>query len=122
MGRYNYVAAHFHTGANSSGQYGYLVYATNIGGPNIDLRISQTCGDFSGAPANPACSKSNVASDGNPSINWWVKQGNVGTYCNLQPDTDYYLNVRFTNPASTVECAANQYVCPLYLVSNWGHL
>ncbi|MBO9665098.1 hypothetical protein [Dokdonella sp.] len=115
FGRYNYVGAHFNTGPNSANKYGYFIYPTNVGGPNIDLRISQTCGDFSDSPANPACSVPDKASDGSPTMRWWVKQGNVNTYCNLQPNTDYYLNIRFTNPSSTVECRASETICPVYL-------
>jgi hypothetical protein len=121
FGRYDYVAARFNPGSNHTGYYGYLTYPATGGGPNIDIRISQTCGDFSAAPSNPACSKTGVVSSGDPSIYWRVGSGNVNLYCVLQPNTNYYLNIRFTNPASTTECRASQTECPITLINNFGH-
>ena len=47
FGRTTFLAAHFNTGSHGEPNYGVLAYASNIGGPNVDIRISQTCGDFS---------------------------------------------------------------------------
>ena len=118
---HDYVGAHFHTAPDSSGLYGSFIYPTNYGGPNIDIVISRQCGDFSINTENSACSVMNHPSDGSMAMRWWVKQGNVNSYCNLQPDADYYLNIRYTDPhASTAQCYDG--VCRLYMTLNWGHL
>lgn len=118
---HDYVGAHFHTPADSAGSYGSFIYPTNYGGPNIDVVISTRCGDFDYNSENTACSVQNHPSDGQVAMRWWVKQGNRNFYCNLQPDSDYYLNIRYTNAnSSTSECYGG--VCRLYMTLNWGHL
>jgi hypothetical protein len=117
FGRTNFLAAHFNTGAHGEPTYGVLAYASNIGGPNVDIRISQTCGDFSANAANPACLVQ-AASDDSPAIRWKFGTGNTGSYCNLLPNTDYYINIKFHDPASPVECPVGSSVCPFYTVNN----
>jgi len=117
FGRTNFVAAHFNTGAHASPTSGWIIYPTNIGGPNIDIAISPTCGDFSANVPNPGCSIQNAASDDSRAISWKFTSGNTTSYCNLQPNTDYYVNIKLHDPTSPVECAASASVCPLYTLS-----
>lgn len=117
FGRNVYVGAHFNTGEGAA-TYGFLAYATNIGGPDLDIKISRQCGDFSPEPANPACTVL-AASDDSFSLRYKFTSGNTSVYCNLQPDTDYYLNIRMHDPESAVECPVSSSVCPYYSVSNW---
>lgn len=110
--RTNFLAAHFRTGATTTA-YGNFWYPLNLPGPSIDMKIGTTCGDFSPDAANPACLVTNVASADNSLVRW----GSAGNRCQLLPNTDYYVNVKFTNPNSTVECAATTTTCPLSTIS-----
>jgi hypothetical protein len=120
MARRGFVAAHFNTSNYDVPTYGSLTYPSNVGGPNIDIKISPICGDFSENTANPGCLKLGAASDDNPAIRWKFGTGNVVYYCNLQPHTDYYVNIRFSDPYSAVECPVNSVNCPLYTGNTWG--
>jgi hypothetical protein len=118
FGRRVYIGAHFNTGTSGPPMYGFLAYATNVGGPDLDIKISRQCGDFSVNEANPACTVRAV-SDDSPAIRYKFGSGNTSSYCNLQPNTDYYLNIRMHDPASPTECPVTSSVCPFYSVSNW---
>lgn len=115
--RHGFLAAHFNTGGYDVPTYGVIAYASNIGGPNVDIRISQTCGDFSEDVADPACLVQ-AASDDSPAIRWKFGTGNTGSYCNLQPNTDYYINIKYHDPASAIECPVGANACPFYTVNN----
>jgi hypothetical protein len=117
FGRTTFLAAHFNTGTHGVPNFGVIAYASNIGGPDVDIRISETCGDFSADAANPACLVT-AASDDSPAIRWKFGTGNTGSYCNLKPGTDYYLNIKYHDPASPTECPAGSSVCPFYTVNN----
>jgi len=119
--RTSFIAAHFNTG-DAGDWSGFMNYPTNVGGPNIDVTISRTCGDFSANTANPACVVLNHPSDETSVARWWFRTGNTGSICHLDPNTDYYLNIKLTNPASTVECPASAVMCPLYTTHNWSRL
>jgi hypothetical protein len=115
--RRGFLAAHFNTGSHGVPTFGVIAYASNIGGPDVDIRISRTCGDFSADTANPACLVQ-AASDDSPAIRWKFGAGNTGSYCNLTPNTDYYINVKYHEPASPIECPVGASACPFYTVNN----
>ncbi len=100
LGKTQYVGALFHVGdipptSTLSGFYKNVSYGA---GPNLDMAISTTCGDF--APPQPGCSVSNIPSADQPLVYWRMTAG--GTfYCQLTPNTSYYLNVRFHDPNTT---------------------
>lgn len=121
--RTNFLAAHFKTPANAtsgSTLNGYFIYPVNLPGPNADMKISKTCGDFSPDTSNPGCLATNVATSDEALVRWKFTPGNTAAYCILQPNTDYYVNIKFTDPNSTVECAAGSTICPLPTVHQFG--
>jgi hypothetical protein len=99
IGKAEYVGAKFHVPANVlpsvHGSFKHVMYS---GGPDLDFSISRLCGDFE--PAEEACSVSGAAADDNPMVAW--RMGPSDRYhCGLEPDTDYYVNIRFTDRATT---------------------
>ena len=98
IGKTEYVGAKFHVPANvfptASGTFKHVSYN---GGPDLDFSISRICGDFESVEG---CSASGAASDDNAMVAWRI--GASTPYrCGLEPDTDYYVNIRFTNRATT---------------------
>jgi hypothetical protein len=47
--------------------------------------------------------------------------GATSSWCTLEPNTDYYVNMIFADPASTVECVSGATTCLLSAVHNWGN-
>ena len=98
LGKTQYVAAKFNTGplgVNFSGNYINVSYGA---GPSLDMSISPACGDF--APATPGCLVTDVPSIDRGLVYWRIVNG-TNFVCPLQPNTDYYLNVQFHDPATT---------------------
>lgn len=123
--RNNFVGIHFKTPANATANStlnGFFTYPIDWNNPNADIKISTSCGDFSPNPDNPGCMATNAASSNEVMIRWKFKPGNIYAYCVLQPNTDYYVNIRLTDPASPITCApiATAGNCPLYTVHNFG--
>ena len=123
--RNNFVAIHFKTPGNATADStlnGYFTYPIDWNNPNADIKISTTCGDFTPNPANPGCVALDVASSNEVMVRWKFKPGNIGAYCILQPNTDYYVNIRLTDPGSPITCAPINTAgnCPLYTVHNYG--
>lgn len=88
-----YVAAKFHVPAGTlstlSGFYKNVSYGA---GPNLDMSISTACGDF--APAQAGCVVTDVPSNDQGLVYWrMVNPSNF--YCQLTPNTDYFLNLQF---------------------------
>lgn len=119
FGRANYVAAHFRTTADLS-LYGNFAYPESTPGPNIDLKISTACGDFSADTLNPGCVVTNAASAGQVVMNWTFVPGNRSK-CALLPNTDYYFNIKMNDPNSTVDCSAGNPLCPVELALTFGN-
>lgn len=100
LGKTQYIGALFHVGdipptSSLSGFYKNVSYGA---GPNLDMAISTTCGDF--APPQPGCSVSNVPAQDQPLVYWRMSPGGT-SYCQLTGNTDYYLNVQFHDPNTT---------------------
>jgi hypothetical protein len=99
MGKTEYVAAKFHVPADlPTTLTGTFKHVSYFGGPNVDVAISRTCGDFS--PSDAGCWVYDDPGDDQPALRWRLGTGSR-FYCHLDPDTDYFLNVRFTNPQAT---------------------
>jgi len=98
IGKTEYVGAKFHVPANvvplTNGSFKHVMYS---GGPALDFSISRVCGDFEPVEG---CSVSDAAPDDFAMVRWRIGLGNRW-YCGLEPDTDYYVNIRFTNRATT---------------------
>lgn len=106
IGREEYVGAAFHVPftAPSSlwGRFKHVIYS---GGPHIDVSISRTCGDFD--PVDPYCQAKDVDNDDSFFMTWRVS-AEMFHACTIEPDTDYFLNVRFTDPhENSPDCQAN---------------
>ncbi|MET0230152.1 MAG: hypothetical protein ABW186_04395 [Rhodanobacteraceae bacterium] len=98
LGKTQYIAAKFNTGslpANLSGFYTNVSYGA---GPNLDMSVSTECGDF--APAESGCIVTDRPSTDRILVYWRMING-TSFYCPLQPNTDYYLNIQFHDPATT---------------------
>lgn len=98
IGKTEYVGAKFHTPANVlptvNGTFKHVSYG---GGPDLDFSISRVCGDFESVEG---CSISGAAADDNSMVRWRMGTGSR-FYCGLEPDTDYYVNIRFTDRTPT---------------------
>ena len=120
FGRQTFVAAHFNTGSSPI----YLATLTdqsNIGGPDIDVVMSATCGDFSPNPTYPGCSRFSMPSDGITHFNYFSNGGNAGqNACPLDLNTDYYLNIKLHDPTSPTDCSASNPICPLFTINYWA--
>ena len=99
IGKTQYVAAKFTVPANASPSLtGFYKNVSYGAGPNLDMSISQTCGDF--APAQAGCVRTNVPAT-DQGLVYWRMSNPTGFYCALTPGTQYYLNVQFHDPATT---------------------
>jgi hypothetical protein len=104
IGRYEYVAAKFHVPPDAlptlNGTMKHVMY---WGGPPIDVSISPTCGEFN--PFGPYCSAYDVPPNDSAMLRWKLGNGQR-SYCQLEPDADYFLNIRFSDPnANSQDCA-----------------
>jgi hypothetical protein len=99
IGKTEYLAAKFHVPIDAlptlSGTFKHVSYG---GGPNVDVTISRTCGDFE--TIQQGCWVSDLPANDAPGIRWRVSSSNR-MYCHLDPGSDYFLNVRFTDPHTT---------------------
>jgi len=99
LGKTQYLAAKFHVGAAVPAAGGHYVDVSYGAGPLIDAAISQTCGDF--APAAPGCKTAAAVSSQDQPFMYWKPAPGDNFHCGLQPNTDYYFNVQFHDPATT---------------------
>jgi hypothetical protein len=99
VGKTEYVAAKFHVPIEAlptlNGTFKHVMYG---GGPNVDATISRTCGDFE--TRDEGCWVQDALANDNPMLRWRVSSSNR-FYCHLDPGSDYYLNIRFTDPQTT---------------------
>ena len=110
--RGSYFGAHFKTGAYTGINASFLA-PSGVGGPNVSMAISKACGDFAAQLPTPGCVKTNIPTSDTTMVLWKFSGNNPTGYCNLQPDTDYYVNMMFTNSTSTVECVSGSTTCVL---------
>jgi len=114
--RGSYVAAHFRT-PSASGSNGSFANPSYALGPPVTFAISRRCGDFDDYMETVGCLARDVpAADANL-VKWKFTTNAPGSWCNLQPDTDYYVNMIFADPASTERCGAQSATCQLGTVS-----
>lgn len=114
FGRTTYLAAQFHVPAGfSTTAFGQYAHANNPGGPPVTASFSKICGDFSPQPGT-GCVVQNWPDD-NSSALFWKSQSQNTSFCPLQPNTDYYLNMKLSDPATTTWCPASSATCFAYL-------
>jgi len=114
--RHAYIGAHFHTPA-SSGYNGHFSNPSFVIGPNIHMAISKRCGDFGAYLPTPGCLARDVPTADSNLVSWKFTANAPAGYCNLQPDSDYYVNIVITDPDTTVECPIDYPNCPVGTVS-----
>lgn len=109
--RTSYVALHFRTPVDPlPGLASRFVAPSANAGPNLTMAISRGCGDFGLYLPTPGCLVENVPTADVPMVYWQFADTSPQTACNLQPDTDYFVNIMQTDPASTLECTT--VLCP----------
>lgn len=128
--RTSYVGVHFKTGSNTA-MTGSFKNPTFAPGPNVVMAISTACGDFSEHLPTAGCLADHLVganpwtgiptSDANM-IQWKFTTNAPGSWCNLQPNTDYYVNMTFADHTDTgggtpPECATTATTCNLAPVS-----
>lgn len=92
---------------------GFFTHGGTLGGPNLTMAISPTCGDFS--PSAQYCLHTNV----NPEsiLVPWKLPTATGNYCVLTPGQAYYLNIKVTDPSQpNATCSGNS--CVVSVISN----
>jgi len=93
--RTGYIAAAFHTPSEMpdtlQGMFTNISYG---GGPALDISIGG-CGDFSSALG--ACFVPDTAAV-DASMMHWRTAVPTSFYCVVAPDTDYYINIRLSDP------------------------
>lgn len=114
LGKRQFLGLQFNTGAAPNTRNGFLIYNSNIGGPNLEAKISTSCGDFT--PEVSGCYKANAYSDDSRFLSWKVNSTNT-SFCRLLPNTTYYLNLRYV-PGNNRICAGAS--CPFFTTSQWG--
>jgi hypothetical protein len=105
LGKHEYVGTKFHvppdTLPNLNGFFKHVMYG---GGPPIDFAISRTCGDFQPVQG---CYVTNFPNSDNGMVYWRTGSGD-NFHCALLSDTDYYINIRITDPNVTGPNCAGQ--------------
>ena len=108
FGKTTYIAAHFYVPPGAPLTWlGWITHTDYNYGHNLTAAISTECGDFS--PSARACYIEGMS--GLPIVPW---RTNTGSFCRLQPNTDYYLNLRMTDPDEPSQtCSHNADVCAI---------
>lgn len=101
----SYISAHFKTGSNTS-LNGFFSNPSYIAPPNPDaperkllvtMSISRYPGDFSIGLPTPGCLVRDAGSDSNVVLYKFTTNA-PGSYCNLQTNTDYWVNWVISHP------------------------
>jgi hypothetical protein len=113
--RDGYIAAKFHVPAGfSPTRFGQYVHAINPPGPPIRVSYSLICGDFDPAPGM-GCGVTEYWPDNlSTGLAWKINSANP-SFCALQPDTDYYLNIALVDILTTDQCPIANPSCFVYL-------
>lgn len=105
----SYIALHFATPfAPEPGFASTFKIPTAIGSPPVTIAISRACGDFSQWLPSPRCVATSPAND-QPILYYHFGQG----ACELQPATDYYLNIMYPDTLDRTRCTSLGLSCHL---------
>ncbi len=86
-------------------------------GPNSDVSISSTCGNF--APVDPKCVVNNVPRGG-PAAAWKLPGYSGLAFCPLVPGETYYLNIRQTDPTANIANECSGSTCNVGMQNNFN--
>ncbi len=115
--RASYIGAHFRTTSDTT-RLGHFSNPSFVAGPNVTMAISTQCGDFSAHLPTPGCIATDVPPSDANLVSWKLTPNNPTGSCNLQPNTDYYVNMTFTDPAAIVNgCPSGATTCFIGAVS-----
>lgn len=115
--RRSYFGAHFRTPTTPGTMSGNFSNPSFYGGPNVTMAISTVCGDFSDHLPTPGCLADDVPTSDANLVSWKFTPNAPNSWCILQPNTDYYVNIKNTDPTSNVECPVSRSRCPVAPVS-----
>jgi hypothetical protein len=106
FGKSNYIAAHFQVPPGTpSTWFGWIIHTEYQYGTDLTGAISPVCGDFS--PAAQHCYSQGTS--GQTIVPW---RTTAGTFCELVPGSDYFLNLKIRDPDQTnVSCAPSATEC-----------
>lgn len=106
FGKSTYVAAHFLVPAGTPPTwFGWITHTEYQYGTDLTGAISTICGDFT--PAAQHCFTAGTS--GQLIVPW---RTSAGSFCELTPGVDYYLNLKIRDPAqSNVSCAPSATDC-----------
>jgi len=115
FGKTTYIAAHFQVPADLPNGLGWMAHTEYDYGGDLTGSISTRCGDF--APANPTCLT--VTISGQMLVPWRVGGAN---FCPLTPGTDYFFNVRITDPSrASTTCDSQAPWCAVSLYNSTSY-
>jgi hypothetical protein len=110
--RTGYLAAKFHTPAGlPQTMRGFFKNANYPAGPNLDFSITQQCADFN--PTQSGCLATDIIGGDVPMVFWQSSLSNFN--CVLEPDTDYFVNIRLATPDNDPRCRGS--ACLVHTVS-----
>ena len=115
FGKVTYIAAHFRVPQGTPPSwFGWITHTEYVYGHNLTGAISRYCGDFS--PNAQACFINSKS--GQNLVPWRTR---VGNFCPLEPNTDYYLNLKMTNPnEASATCARTSSSCAIGTANAFG--
>ena len=110
-----YIAAKFHVPAGVSPTlYGWISHTDYNYGQDLTSAISTACGDFN--PTDTRCVVSQIS--GQTLVRWGLS---APSFCPLLPNTDYFLNIKMTDPSRpSSTCSASATVCAIGTSNNIG--
>jgi len=90
-----YLCLHFHTPPDVASRHGSFSNPSYVAGPDVTMALSALPGDFSAALPTPGCIVRDVPTSDANLILWKGTPNAPNYWCNLQPDSDYYVNIAF---------------------------
>ncbi len=121
--RNSYMGVHFKTSATGLVP-GSFTNQNYVGSANLVMAISSVCGDFTEHLPSPGCLKesqygggpwSGTPASDTKMVSYKFTDTNPTGYCNLQPSTDYYVNIYMADPNQVVsgKCPQGSPTCPI---------
>lgn len=102
-----YLCLHFRTPVNIASYHGSFSNPSYVAGPDVTMAVSALPGDFSAALPTAGCLVRDVPTSDRNLILWKGTPNAPGSWCNLRPDADYYVNIAFAMQAG---CSASNCV------------
>ena len=116
FGESTYMSLRFHVPIDSpQNRFGWLTHTEYNYGKDLTAAISSDCGDFN--PPSSVCHNETVS--GQNLVPWRIASS--GGFCLLTPDTDYFLNLKITDPDQvSPTCAPSAPSCAIGTANNFN--